>query len=78
VSEGARLRSREQFKPEAQRLFASFGIIPLQIEERGDGEARFVFVNDPDKLLLMMEAIPKEWWAISAVVTSQRSDDEDA
>ena len=68
MAERASIRIRDQFKSDASRLFDSFGFVPLKIEERGDGEARFVFADAAAELRPALEAIPQEWWAVSAVI----------
>jgi hypothetical protein len=71
VAERALIRIRDQFKSDASRLFESFGFAPPKIEERGDGEARFVFANAAAELLPALEAIPQEWWAVGAIVRGE-------
>jgi hypothetical protein len=64
----ARIRIRDQFKHEALSLFEGQGFFPLEVEEQGDGEARFVFGETAEALLPALEMMPREWWAIHASI----------
>ena len=62
------IRLHGRFKDDASRLFESLGLVPERVEDRGDGEARFVFANSAEELLPALEAIPPDWWAVTGIL----------
>jgi len=66
---GARISIRPEDDDEALRLFAAAGFAPIYIERRDDGILSFWFGKMPaDELFRLAEAIPRNMYAIRAVV----------
>lgn len=66
---GGRIRVRAENADEAAGLFVQGGFRPIYVDHRGDGDISFWFGKAPDDdLYRLFNSIPREFYAIQAVV----------